>query len=53
MGKLVRSVLEYGCQIWGDEARPEGEKLWHDAGRRILRCAANASLPAFRGELGL
>ena len=50
---LVRSVVEYGCQIWGDEAWLEGEKLLHDAGRRILRCASNASLPAIRGELGL
>jgi hypothetical protein len=50
---LVRSILEYGSQIWGDEAWPEGEKVLHDFARRILRSSPSATSSALRGELGL
>ena len=35
---LVRSVLEYSCEIWGDQVWLEGEKVQREMGRRILRC---------------
>jgi hypothetical protein len=49
---LVRSILEYGAQIWGDEEFEEGEKIQREMGRRILRCHGKTSNAAVLGELG-
>src|SRR5690242_20644408 len=49
---LVRSILEYGCEVWGDEVWKVGEGIQLDMGRRILRCSAQTTLEAIRGELG-
>ncbi len=35
---LVRSVVEYGCEIWGIGEWEEGERVQRELGRRILRC---------------
>ena len=35
---LVRSVLEYGCEIWGEGAFSDLEKIQIEMGRKILRC---------------
>ena len=35
---LVRSILEYGAEVWGDEGWDEGERVQREMGRRILRC---------------
>ena len=49
---LVRSVLEYGCVIWGDEDWEEGERVQREMGRRILRCNGKTTNEAVLGELG-
>jgi len=49
---LVRSVLEYGCEIWGDEVWEEGERVQREMGRRILRCNGKTTNEALLGELG-
>ena len=49
---LVRSVLEYGCEIWGDEKWDEGERVQREMGRRILRCNGKTTNEAVLGELG-
>ena len=49
---LVRSVLEYGCEIWGEGAFPEFEKLQIQMGRRILRCKSTLTNEVVLGELG-
>src|ERR1700733_13033813 len=50
---LVRSVLDFGSEVWGDEAWKEAEQQQVEMGRRILRCPANTTTVAIRGELGL
>ena len=49
---LVRSVLEYGCVIWGDEEWEEGERVQREMARRILRCNGKTTNEAVLGELG-
>jgi len=49
---LVRSVLEYGCVVWGDEEWEEGERVQREIGRRILRCSGKTTNEAVLGELG-
>ena len=49
---LVRSIVEYASQIWGDEVWEEGEKLQAEMGRRILRCSPYATKAGIRGDLG-
>jgi len=49
---LVRSVLEYACEIWGDEIWDEGERVQREMGRRILRCNGKTTNEAVLGELG-
>ena len=49
---LVRSILEYGAEIWGDEEWDEGEKIQREIGRRILRCHGKTANEAVLGELG-
>jgi hypothetical protein len=35
---LIRPVLEYGVEIWGDEEWNEGEALQRKVAKRILKC---------------
>ena len=49
---VVRSILEYGCEVWGEGIFPEFEKLQIEMGRRILRCGPRMSNVVVRGELG-
>jgi hypothetical protein len=49
---LVRSIIEYGCEIWGDKQFPELDKLQVTMGKRILRCGSRMSDVVVRGELG-
>jgi hypothetical protein len=49
---LGRSIVEYGCEIWGDQPLTDFEKLQTDMGRRILRCGVRMSNDVVRGEMG-
>lgn len=49
---LVRSILEYGSEIWGGGSFVEAEKLQLEIGRRILRCSGKTSNDFVLGELG-
>lgn len=49
---LVRSLIEYGCEIWGDGEFVELEKLQVAMGKRILRCGSRMTEEVVRGELG-
>jgi hypothetical protein len=49
---LVRSILEYGCEIWGERDLIDFEKLQLQMGRRILRCGSRMTEEVVRGELG-
>ena len=49
---LIRSVLEYGCEIWGNEQWIEGERIQREMARRILRCNGKTTNEAVLGELG-
>ena len=49
---LVRSIIEYGCEIWGDKDITDFEKLQVQMGKRILRCGSRMSEEVVRGELG-
>jgi hypothetical protein len=47
---LVRSILEYGCEVWGDEF-DDFEKVQTEMGRKILRCGPRMNNEVVRGEL--
>jgi hypothetical protein len=49
---LVRSILEYGAEVWGDEVWEEGERVQREMGRRILRCHGKTTNAAVIGEMG-
>lgn len=49
---LVRSIIEYGCEIWGEKEYEEFEKLQLEMGQRILRCGSRTTDEVVRGELG-
>jgi hypothetical protein len=49
---LVRSIIEYGCELWGDESFVEFEKLQLEMGKRILRTGKTTPDEVVRGELG-
>jgi len=49
---LVRSVLEYGCEIWGEGAFSDLEKIQIEMGRKILRCNSTLTNEVVLGELG-
>jgi hypothetical protein len=49
---LVRSIIEYGNEIWGDKSNEDFEKLQLRMGKRILRCGSRTSEEVVRGELG-
>ena len=49
---LVRSILEYGCEIWGEGCFLDFERLQRNMGRKILRCGLRTNEEVIRGELG-
>ena len=49
---LVRPVLEYGCEIWGEGKWREAEALQSLMGKRILGVSKMTSGAVVRGELG-
>ena len=49
---LVRSILEYGSEVWGKEQWPEGEQVQADMAKRILRCSKMTARQAMYGDLG-
>jgi hypothetical protein len=49
---LVRSIIEYGCEIWGNTSSTHLEKIQLDMGKRILRCGSRMSEEVVRGEMG-
>lgn len=49
---LVRSIIEYGCEIWGEKGSPEVEQLQLYMGKKILRCGSRTNEEVVRGELG-
>lgn len=50
--QLIRPVLEYGAEIWGDVEWEEAEKLQREMARRILRCSSSTAKEVVLGELG-
>jgi hypothetical protein len=49
---LIRPILEYGVEVWGDDEWKEGEALQRMVAKRILKCAESTSDEAVLGELG-
>lgn len=49
---MVRSVLEYGCEVWGEGEFPDFEKLQIMMGRKVLKCGPTMNEEVVRGELG-
>ena len=49
---VVRSILEYGCEVWGDRSLEDFESLQVEMGKRILRCSSRTNSAVVRGELG-
>jgi len=49
---LVRSIVEYGSEIWGEGDFVDLEKLQISMGKRILRCGSRMTEEVVRGELG-
>ena len=49
---MVRPLLEYGAEVWGDERWEEAERLQVSVGKRILRCHRHTADDAVLGELG-
>jgi len=50
---LVRPVVEYGAEIWGEKKWEEGEKLQLEMGRRVLGVSGMTTREVIQGELGL
>jgi hypothetical protein len=50
---LVRPVLEYGAEIWGEKIWKQGEDLQIEMGRRVLGVSKMTTREVIQGELGL
>jgi hypothetical protein len=50
---LVRPILEYGSEIWGEKKWKEGEDLQIEMGRRVLGVSRMTTREVIQGELGL
>ena len=50
---LVRPVLEYGAEIWGEKKWKAGEDLQFEMGRRVLGVSKRTTREVIQGELGL
>jgi hypothetical protein len=49
---LVRSILEFGAEIWGEGNWEEGEKIQREMGKRILGVSDRTPNEVVQGELG-
>ena len=49
---LVRSIVEYGCEVWGERTCTDIENLQLYMGKKILRCSSRTNEEVVRGELG-
>ena len=49
---LIRPVLEYGAELWGDCKWEDAERLQRLAAKRILRCPCLTTNEVALGELG-
>jgi hypothetical protein len=49
---VIRPLLEYGAELWGDEQWDDAEQLQLDVAKRILRCSRYTTNEAVLGELG-
>ena len=49
---LIRPILEYGAEIWGDCTWREAEQLQREVGRKLLGMGSKACDEAVRGDLG-
>ena len=52
-GVLVRPIMEYGAEIWGEKKWKEGEGLQNEMGRRVLGVSRLTTKEVIQGELGL
>ena len=50
---LVRPIMEYGAEIWGEMRWKEGEELQMEMGRRVLGVSRMTTREVIQGELGL
>jgi hypothetical protein len=50
---LVRPIIEYGAEIWGEKKWKEGEDLQIEMGRRVLGVSKMTTREVIQGELGL
>ena len=50
---LVRPVLEYGAEIWGEKIWKQGEALQMEMGRRVLGVSNLTTREVVQGDLGL
>ena len=50
---LVRQVLEYGAEIWGEKKWKQGEDLQLEMGRRLLGASKMTTKEVIQRELGL
>ena len=48
---LVRSILDYGSQLWGNEVWKQGESLQLEMGKRLLRCSMTTGEEIWDGGL--
>ena len=46
-------VLEYGCEVFGEQAWPQAEGVQREAGRLILGVTKRTANEVVRGELGM
>jgi hypothetical protein len=54
MGSILRPILEYGAEVWGEKKKWEaGEKLQREMGRRVLGVSKMTTNEVVQGELGL
>ena len=50
---LVRPIIEYGAEIWGEKEWKEGERLQMEMGKRVLGVSVKTTNEVVQGELGL
>jgi hypothetical protein len=50
---LVRPILEYGAEVWGEKKWVAGERLQREMGRRVLGVSKMTTNQVVQGELGL
>ena len=49
---IVRPIVEYGAEVWGEEGWEEAEKLQREMGKRILGLNESTNNVVVLGELG-